>query len=153
MFSHILLQKKKSPIRFGCPEFYTGNWIQALRRYNMVDKWLEFYDCDGQDEKMYKNYPSKINNFFKNTVLSWNVRYILKEGYKKRIPNLVILLKSHKRGGLMGSIFEDYSGEIHGSIHDKVWAKYKECLKPGAALILEQVSVFNSKALLEYYLG
>ena len=62
----------------------------------------------------------------------------------ERVPRTIALIKDIKRTDVdMGIILKDPTGEVKGTLHEKVVQKYESILTPGAVLDLQDVTFFH----------
>ncbi|GAM21992.1 hypothetical protein SAMD00019534_051670 [Acytostelium subglobosum LB1] len=86
-----------------------------------------------------------------NPLLKYNIDYVLREGYQKKVPQLVVMIKSLVASeGDYQTVISDPSGEMKGIIQKKIVGDYYPELANGWILVLRKTSVFSPSPTSHY---
>ncbi|KAF2071614.1 hypothetical protein CYY_007062 [Polysphondylium violaceum] len=104
-------------------DFISGPWLQMLK-----DKRL----------------PPFSNSLNRDNLLKYNIDYVLREGYLKKVPLLVVMLKSITQSdGDYLVLVSDPSGEMEGHLQRKIVLEAYPEMSVGWILVLKYVTIFN----------
>ncbi|EFA78397.1 hypothetical protein PPL_09048 [Heterostelium album PN500] len=77
-------------------------------------------------------------------LLKYNIDYVLREGYQKKVPLLVVMIKSLvATESNFETVISDPYGEMKGTIQKKIVLEHYPELSNGWILVLKKTSIFN----------
>lgn len=103
-------------------DFYNGPWLTMLEHLQLPP----FTPAQGNALRF-----------------KFSIEYVLQDGWRVKVPQLVVVIKSIATDTNASVTLKDPTGEMQGTIHASVLDIHPNLIKRGAVLFLRQVSVFT----------